>query len=104
MQQAFDLDDPAQLEIRLASGDIEIDPTLDGRVEVELTAHDEESQRLVDETRIEQNGRPGEGGGPPRGGGGWVVPLSAPPRARGPPAPRRGGVRPPCPRAARSAG
>ena len=57
MQKAFDVDGPAQLEIRLASGDIEIDPTLDGRVEVELTAHDEESQRLVDEARIEQSGR-----------------------------------------------
>ena len=57
MQKAFDIDGPAQLEIRLASGDIEIDPTLDGRVEVELTAHDEESQRLVDEARVEQNGR-----------------------------------------------
>ena len=69
MHKAFDIDGPAQLEIRLASGDIEIDPTLDGRVEVELTAHDEESQRLVDETRIEQNGRqvtvdvPGRRGG-----------------------------------------
>ena len=57
MQKAFDIDGPAQLEIRLASGDIEIDPTLDGRVEVELTAHDEESQRFVDEARVEQNGR-----------------------------------------------
>lgn len=56
MQKAFDIDGPAQLEIRLASGDIEIDPTLDGRVEVELTAHDEESQRLVDDARIEQTG------------------------------------------------
>jgi DUF4097 and DUF4098 domain-containing protein YvlB len=69
MHKALDIDGPAQLEIRLASGDIEIDPTLDGRVEVELTAHDEESQRLVDETRIEQNGRqvtidvPGRRGG-----------------------------------------
>lgn len=56
MQQTFDVDGPVEIEIRLASGDITIDPTLDGRVEVELTANDEESQRLVDEARIELNG------------------------------------------------
>src|ERR1044071_2228005 len=69
MQQAFDIEGPAQLEIRLASGDIEIDPTLDGRVEVELTAHDEESQRLVGETRHEENGRPVAVDVPQRRGG-----------------------------------
>jgi hypothetical protein len=53
MQKAFDVPDPVELDIRLASGDIEIDPTLEGRVEVELIAHDEESQRLVDDARIE---------------------------------------------------
>jgi DUF4097 and DUF4098 domain-containing protein YvlB len=55
MQQTFDVDGPVEIEIRLASGDITIDPTLDGRVEVELTANDEESQRLVDEARVELN-------------------------------------------------
>jgi DUF4097 and DUF4098 domain-containing protein YvlB len=61
MHKAFNVDGPAELDLRLASGDIEIDPTLDGRIEVELTAHDEESQRLVDEARIElhdHHGRP----------------------------------------------
>ena len=61
MQQSFDVAGPAELEIRLASGDITIDPALDGRVEVELTAHDEESQRLVDDATIElreSHGRP----------------------------------------------
>ena len=53
MQQSFDVAGPVELEIRLASGDITIDPSLDGRVEVELTAHDDESQRLVDEATIE---------------------------------------------------
>ena len=53
MQKAFDVSGPAEIDVRLASGDIEIDPTLDGRIEVELVAHDEESQRLVDEARIE---------------------------------------------------
>src|SRR6476660_6549117 len=61
MHKAFDVHGPAEIDIRLASGDIVIDPTLDGRIEVELTAHDEESQKLVDEARIElqdHHGRP----------------------------------------------
>src|SRR5438874_9101393 len=61
MQKAFDVSGPAEIDVRLASGDIEIDPTLDGRIELELVAHDEESQRLVDEARIElhdHHGRP----------------------------------------------
>src|SRR5882762_2003208 len=53
MQKAFEVSGPAEIDVRLASGDIEVDPTLDGRIEVELVAHDEESQRLVDEARIE---------------------------------------------------
>ena len=47
MQKSFDVNGPVELDIRLASGDIEIDPTLDGRVDVELIAHDEESEALV---------------------------------------------------------
>jgi hypothetical protein len=61
MQKAFDVSGPAEIDLRLAAGDIEVDPTLDGRVEVELVANDEESQRLVDEARIElhdHHGRP----------------------------------------------
>jgi hypothetical protein len=53
MQKSFEIDGPAQVDVRLASGEIRIDPTLEGRIEVELVAHDEESQRLVDEARIE---------------------------------------------------
>lgn len=53
MQKSFEVQGPAELEIRLASGDIEVDATHDGSVEVELIAHDEESQRLVDEARVE---------------------------------------------------
>jgi hypothetical protein len=53
MQKTFEVTGPVELELRLASGDIEIDPSLEGRVEVELTAHDEESQRLGDEARVE---------------------------------------------------
>ncbi len=57
MQKTFDIDGPAQIEVRLASGEIVIDPTLEGQIEVELTAHDDESQRLVDDARIELNDR-----------------------------------------------
>ena len=57
MQESFDIAGPAEIEVRVASGDIRIDPTLDGRVEVELIAHDEESQRFVDDARIELRDR-----------------------------------------------
>jgi len=53
MQKTFDVTGPLAIEVQLAAGEIEIDPTLDGRAEVELVAHDEESQRLVEEARIE---------------------------------------------------
>jgi hypothetical protein len=55
MHKTFEVAGPVELDIRLATGEIEIDPTLDGRVEVELIAHDEESQRFVDNARIELN-------------------------------------------------
>jgi DUF4097 and DUF4098 domain-containing protein YvlB len=61
MQKSFEVSGPAEVEITLASGDITIDPSTDGRVEVELTAHDEESQRLVDDATVElreAHGRP----------------------------------------------
>jgi DUF4097 and DUF4098 domain-containing protein YvlB len=53
MQKTFEVQGPVELDVRLANGDIEVDPTAEGRVEVELIAHDEESQRLVDDARIE---------------------------------------------------
>jgi DUF4097 and DUF4098 domain-containing protein YvlB len=53
MQRTFEVQGPVEIDVRLASGDIEVDPTAEGRVEVELIAHDEESQRLVDDARIE---------------------------------------------------
>jgi hypothetical protein len=61
MQKTFEVSGPVELDIRLASGMIEVDPSLEGRVEIDLTATDEESQRLVDETRVElqeRHGRP----------------------------------------------
>jgi hypothetical protein len=57
MQKSFDTAGPVQLDIRLTAGEITIDPTLEGRAEVELIAHDEESQRLVDDARIELHDR-----------------------------------------------
>ncbi len=56
MQKTFDVSGPVELEVELAAGDIDVDPTLEGRAEVELVAHDEESQRLVDAARVELNG------------------------------------------------
>jgi Putative adhesin len=53
VQKTFEVQGPVELDVRLASGDIEVDPTADGRVEIELIAHDEESQRLVDNARID---------------------------------------------------
>lgn len=53
MQKTFAIDGPVEVDVRLAAGEIEIDPTADGSVEVELIAHDEDSQRLVDDARVE---------------------------------------------------
>jgi hypothetical protein len=53
MQKTFEVQGPVELDVRLANGDIEVDPTAEGRVEIDLIAHDEESQRLVDDARIE---------------------------------------------------
>jgi DUF4097 and DUF4098 domain-containing protein YvlB len=53
MHKTFPIDGPAQIDVRLAAGEIELDPSADGSVEVELIAHDDESQRLVDDARVE---------------------------------------------------
>jgi hypothetical protein len=62
MQKSFPVSGPVELEIRLASGDIEVDAVEGAEsVEIELIARDEESQALVDEARIElreHHGRP----------------------------------------------
>jgi DUF4097 and DUF4098 domain-containing protein YvlB len=61
MQKTFEVTGPVGLDVRLAAGQIEVEPALDGRVEVELTADDDESQRLIDEARVElgeRHGRP----------------------------------------------
>ncbi len=60
MERHFEVTGPVELDLRLASGEIEIDASLDGRVEVELIAHDDESRALVENARIElqDHGRP----------------------------------------------
>jgi hypothetical protein len=55
MQKTFEVHGAVALDVRLARGDIVVDPSADGRVEVELIAHDEESQRLIDNARVEFN-------------------------------------------------
>ena len=56
MQKTFEIQGTPEVEIRLNSGDIQVDATLDGRVEVELLAHDDEAQQLVDDARVELQG------------------------------------------------
>ena len=56
MQKTFEVQGTPEVEIRLNAGEIQVDPTLDGRVEVELLAHDDEAQQLVDEARVELQG------------------------------------------------
>src|SRR4051794_16803385 len=56
MHKTFETHAPVVLDLRLTSGEIVVDPTLEGRVEVELIAHDDESQALVDAARVEFRG------------------------------------------------
>lgn len=56
MQKTFETSGPVSLDLRIPSGDIIVDATLEGRVELELTADDEESQALVDAARIDFRG------------------------------------------------
>jgi hypothetical protein len=53
VRKEFEVSRPVELDVRLASGDIEIDPTLDGRVEIELIAHDDDARTLVENARVE---------------------------------------------------
>ena len=75
MQKSFDIDGPAEIDVRLAAGEIEVDPSLEGRVEVELIAHDEESQRLVDDARVELHDRRLTVDVPHKRGGGFSFAL-----------------------------
>jgi DUF4097 and DUF4098 domain-containing protein YvlB len=59
MEKSFETPGPVALDLRVPAGEIQIDPSLDGRVEVELIAHDDESQRQVEESRVELRERDG---------------------------------------------
>jgi hypothetical protein len=56
MQKSFDVSGPLTLALRVPIGEITIDATLADRAEVELIAHDEDSQALVDAATIELRG------------------------------------------------
>ena len=62
MQKTFEVAGPAELEIRVAAGDVRVDAVPEGlSVDVELIAHDEESQHMIDEATVElreHSGRP----------------------------------------------
>ncbi|HEX6761362.1 MAG TPA: DUF4097 family beta strand repeat-containing protein [Gaiellaceae bacterium] len=53
MHKQFEVTGPVEVDIRLASGEVEVDPTLDGHVEVELVGHDDESRALVEASTVE---------------------------------------------------
>lgn len=52
MQKVFEVSGPVSLQVGLAAGEIVVDPSLDDRVEVELTARGDESQQLVDAASV----------------------------------------------------
>jgi DUF4097 and DUF4098 domain-containing protein YvlB len=56
MQKTFEIEKTPEIEIRLNAGDIQVDASPGGSVEVELIAHDEEAQQLVDAARVERQG------------------------------------------------
>jgi hypothetical protein len=61
-KRIFEVHGPAELDVRLTSGVVEVETSDDAtRVELELVADDEESQALVDNARVEfqdHHGRP----------------------------------------------
>jgi DUF4097 and DUF4098 domain-containing protein YvlB len=61
MRKEFEVNGPVELDLRLAAGEIEVDPTLEDRIELTLEGRDEEAQALVDNAHVEladQAGRP----------------------------------------------
>lgn len=53
MEKTFEVEGPVRLDVQLTSGEIDVDATGTGRAEVELIAHDDEAQQLVDAARVE---------------------------------------------------
>jgi hypothetical protein len=68
MQKTFETPGQVTLDLRIPTGEISIDPTLPDRVELDLIAHDEESERLLEEARIESR----------QTGGGYEVLVDVP--------------------------
>jgi len=62
MKRQFEVSGPVELDVRLPTGEIEVETTDNAtHVELELIAHDEDSQQFVDEARLElreQQGTP----------------------------------------------
>jgi DUF4097 and DUF4098 domain-containing protein YvlB len=56
MQKTFQASGPIEVDVQLASGDIRIERSNDGTVEVELVAHSPEAQELVDAATVELRG------------------------------------------------
>jgi len=55
VQKTFDIDGPAQIEVRLASGEIVVDPTLEGHIEVHTAEGGEpRDSRINAESRVEK--------------------------------------------------
>jgi hypothetical protein len=73
MQKSFETPGAVSLDLRVPVGEIELDPSLDGRVEIELNAHDPEAQALVDAARVELR----------ESGGGYEVLVDVPSKNRG---------------------
>jgi hypothetical protein len=71
MNQTFDVSGPVSIDVQLPSGDIRIDRADGDTVEVELEAHDGDSQELIDSARIELRGRDLIIDVPHKRGGNW---------------------------------
>jgi len=57
MNHTFDVSGPVNVDVQLSSGEIRVERGDPGVAEVELTAHDADSQELVDAARVELRGR-----------------------------------------------
>src|SRR3954452_8570657 len=71
MNKTFDVSGPVNIDVQLPSGDIRIDRAEGDTVEVELQAHDADSQELVDGARVELRGRDLIIDIPQKRGGNW---------------------------------
>jgi Toastrack DUF4097 len=56
MERTFEVSGPVRVDVQLASGEISVDPSAEGTAWVELVAHDETSQELVDAATVELRG------------------------------------------------